>query len=330
MPRRDVMDVVEGFCASHAVWALHRLGVLPRLETATDVGCLAEEFALDEHILSAVLDYIRQTTGLLEREGDGYRLAPDCRPYHRVAFHLEKFLGAYGATVVQIGDILQKPETGPALRDFDALAGAFAHLQPRSPSLTAQVLRAWDIESLLDLGCGAATLLIELALADPRFRGWGADAGEHMVRVANGHIRRAGLSDRLSVVHADVRAFGDLTTLPAPEDVQALFGRSILNEFFADGGKSAVSVLAGLKARLPGRLLFLEDYYGRLTHDRPADGAHGHALAQDLTQVLSGQGLPPPDLPGWARVYQAADCTLVKAYEGDNDGVAWFIHVVAL
>ncbi|UUU37475.1 class I SAM-dependent methyltransferase [Streptomyces sp. NBC_00162] len=302
----------------------------PRLEAAAEVRDLAEEFALDEQILSAVLDYVCRTTGLLIREDRCYRLAKACRPYHRVAFHLEKFLGAYGPAVARTDEVLQDPGTGPALRDLNALARAFGQLQPHTPSLTAQVLQAWDVTSLLDLGCGAGTLLIELASADPRFQGYGADAGQDMVRVANDRIHRAGLGHRLQVVLGDVRALGELTALPASEDVQALHGRSIMNEFFAGDGSSAIGVLAGLKARFPGRLLFLEDYYGRLTHDSPADGSHGHTLAQDLAQVLSGQGVPPLDLPGWAGVYQEADCTLVKAYEGDNDGVAWFIHVVAL
>ncbi|MEV4928159.1 hypothetical protein [Streptomyces roseoverticillatus] len=106
------------------------------------------------------------------------------------------------------------------------------------------------------------------------------------------------------------------------KDVQALYRRSIANEFFADGDREAVDVLTGLRELFPGRLLFLEDGYGRLTHHPPTDGNHRHALLQDLAPVLSGQGVPPPDLHGWSRIYQAADCTLVKAYEGHDDGIS--------
>ncbi|MQY12878.1 hypothetical protein SRB5_30170 [Streptomyces sp. RB5] len=321
------MGVVEGFYGSQSVWALHRLGVLARLEETVETSRLAGEFGLDEETLGAVLDYVRRTTGLLVREGPGHRLAPQCRPYRLVAFQLDKFLGAYGPAATRLEDVLRDPASAPALRDHDALARAFGRLRPAAPSVIARVLRAWDVTSLLDLGCGAATLLVELARADPRFRGLGADASPDMVRVAGDRIRRTGLADRLTVTCGDVR---EPAALPAPGKVRALHGRSLLNEFFAGDGGDAVRVLTGLGARYPGRLLFLEDYYGRLTHDRPAAESPGHTLAQDLAQVLSGQGVPPPDLPGWGRVYEAADCALVKAYEGHNDGITWFVHVVAL
>ncbi|MEU8547241.1 class I SAM-dependent methyltransferase [Streptomyces roseoverticillatus] len=328
--RRNPMDVIEGFYCSQTVWALHRLGVLPRLEDSADVTALAEEFVLDEQLLSAVLDFVHRTTDLLVREDHRYRLAPSCRPYRRIAFQLEKFLGAYGPVIAGAAAVLGDPGTGPGLRDHPSLARAFGQLEPRSPSLTAQVLRAWGVTSLFDLGCGAATLLVELATADPDFRGWGADASDAMVSAASQRISRSGLDGRLRILRSDVRELGGLITRPDVEDVQALYGRSIANEFFADGGRSAVDVLTELREVFPGRLLFLEDYYGRLTHRPPADGNHRHALLQDLAQVLSGQGVPPPDLPGWSRVYQAADCTLVKAYEGHNDDISWFIHVLIL
>ncbi|WP_144440830.1 methyltransferase domain-containing protein [Streptomyces roseifaciens] len=328
--RRDAMDVIEGFYCSQTVWALHRLGVLPRLEDGADVPALAEEFALDEQLLSAVLDFIHRTTDLLVREDHHYRLAPSCRPYRRTAFHLEKFLGAYGPVIAGTATVLAAPGSGPELRDLPSLARAFGQLEPRSPSLTARVLRAWGVTSLFDLGCGAATLLVELATADPEFRGWGADSSDAMVKAADERISRSGLGGRLRILRSDVRELGGLTPRPDVEDVQALYGRSIANEFFADGGRSAVEVLTGLKELFPGRLLFLEDYYGRLTHHPPAGGNHRHTLLQDLAQVLSGQGVPPPDLPGWSGVYQAAGCSLVKAYEGHNEEISWFIHVLVL
>jgi SAM-dependent methyltransferase len=332
MSRDEVMTIVEGFYASHCVWALHQLGVLPRLETPAGVSALAEEFQLDEDGLAAVLDYVHRTTGLLEGASVGYRLAPAAMPYDVTAFHLEKFVGAYGPPVTRAAQVLQDPSAGPALRDFDALARAFGRLQPQTPSLTAQVLRAWEVTSLLDLGCGAATLLVELAEADPEFRGWGVDASEDMVRTAKERIRRAQLDGRVDVLCGDVGLPATLPTVPESERLKALYGRSIMNEFFAGGGRGAVRVLAGLMARFPGRLLFLEDYYGRLTHvgsDDP-EHRHGHALAQDLAQALTGQGVPPPDLAGWAAVYESAGCALLKAYEGDNNGIAWFIHVLRL
>ncbi len=328
--QQHALEVVEGFYTSHAVWALHRLGVLARLEDGATVSDLAVELSIDERMLSALMDYVHQTSGMLERSDRCYRLVPTCRPYSRVTFHLEKFLGAYGPVIAATAEILRRPETGPPLRDLRALARAFDEPVPPTMSLTAQVLRAWGVTSLLDLGCGPATILIELGLADPDFRGWGADAAQEMVQTARDQVHRAGLGDRIRIMRSSAQKLATSAADLLEVEVQAVYGASIANEFFADGGTSAVDLLRGLKALFPGRLLFLEDYYGRLSHPVPADDNHRHTLLQDLAQVFSGQGVPPPDLAGWADIYRAAGCTVVKAYEGDNDGVAWFIHVVAL
>lgn len=330
MPRRSPLDLVEGFYTSQAVWALHRLGALRSLEDTTDISDLAEQLNCDEHLFSALIDYVYHTTDLLIREGTRYHLSPTHRANSDLGFHIDKFLGAYGPAIADVIDVLADPTKGPTLRDGAALARAFIQLAPQSPSLTGQLLQAWRIPSLLDLGCGTGNLLIELAQSDLEFHGWGVDSSSDMVTTATEHIRHAGLSARIQIAHGDVRALNRSAVLQSREAIRALYARSVINEFFADRGRSAVDILLNLKRLFPGRRLFIEDYYGRLTHNRPVNPAHQHTLLQDLAQAVSGQGIPPPDLPGWAQVYEAAGCDFVKAYEGDNNGVAWFIHVLHL
>jgi hypothetical protein len=55
-----------------------------------------------------------------------------------------------------------------------------------------------------------------------------------------------------------------------------------------------------------------------------------HAVLQDLVHVLSGQGVPPPDLKSWRMIYRAAACSLKKAHEFHEPGLDWFIHRVGL
>jgi SAM-dependent methyltransferase len=331
MFRHSAVEVIEGFYTAHAVWALHRLGALSRLAAGTDLSDLAEQLGCDAALLAALVEYVHHTTDLLDRDGDRYILAAPHRGYNTVGFHLDKFIGAYGPAIANVLDLLRNPGLGPALRNRDALARAFTRRVAHRPSLTVRLLHTWDVSSLLDLGCGTGTVLVELAESDPTFRGWGIDASRQMVDAATERVRLAELDDRVQITQGDVRTMDQaMMGRIASAGVSAAYGRSLLNEFFADGGRGATEVLSTLRRLLPGRLLFVEDYYGHLTYGRGPDPAHRHTVVQDLAQVVSGQGVPPPNLGGWARIYAAAGCGLLKAYEGDNDGIRWFVHVLAL
>jgi hypothetical protein len=72
MLRHGVLDIVEGFYTSHAVWTLHRIGALPRLHARIGISALAEQLGCDEQLLNALVDYVYQTTDLLKREGNRY------------------------------------------------------------------------------------------------------------------------------------------------------------------------------------------------------------------------------------------------------------------
>ena len=85
-----------------------------------------------------------------------------------------------------------------------------------------------------------------------------------------------------------------------------------------------------LQSILPGRIFFIADYYGKLGHGETQVQASLHTCNQDLVQILSGQGIPPPDLRGWASIYESAECRPRHAYEADGDGLQWFLHVVEL
>jgi SAM-dependent methyltransferase len=327
--QRTLQEVVEGFYTGHAVLALQRLGALDRLRSGADLADLARELDCEERVLAAVVEYVSHTTDLLTRQNGRYVMAPSY-PAGRVAFQLEKFLGAYGPCIERMTEVVRDPALGPVLRDGAALARAFRAVDIARPSPARKVLEAWKVTSLLDLGCGTAALLVELAEAIPGFRGWGIDASPEMVEAAGRNIQRSGVEHRVEVHQSDVRAIADGVAPSIRDGVEALYGRSILNEFFADDGESATAVLRDLRRSFPERLFFVEDYYGCLTRNVETVEDRNHTLLQDLAQVMSGQGVPPADLGDWQRVYESGGCSLLKAYEGTNDGISWFIHVVQL
>lgn len=330
-PHRGPFAVAEGFYLAHIVYHLHRAGVLHRFGTGRTVAEVAAEYGCDEPLLHTLLEYVRQRSDIVVRDGSGgYALNGEYRPYHRFGFHLDKFIGAYGPALRRLGESLALPELGRELVDEGMLSEAFDRAGSPSVAAQAAIIRAWQIGSLIDLGCGPGTLLCDLALGDPGFRGWGVDARPAMCAVAVERARAAGVEHALRFVCADARDLGDHLTDDDLGSIDGLHCRSLFNELFRDGPDEAVELVARLARLFAGRLLFVGDYYGRLGFDGDATDTHAHTLLQDVAQAVSGQGIPPPDLDGWAEIYRAGGAQLVHVYEGDHAGIATFVHVVRL
>src|SRR5262249_44606042 len=175
------------------------------------------------------------------------------------------------------------------------------------------------------IGCGTGALLVEMARAEPSFRGWGVDPSDAMVEKARARARaivpEAELSFRVCEPDRPAAALEDADR----QRVDTVVASSVLNELFHPDDGSAVQWLTSLGAALPGRLLVVADYYGvlgRVAHPPPGRALH------DWVQLISGQGVPPSDVGGWESVYVRAGARLVHAAEDERDGI--FIHLVQL
>lgn len=75
---------------------------------------------------------------------------------------------------------------------------------------------------ILDLGCGTGQFLAYLASRRPDLSIIGLDASADMIRVGRQHLRRAGLENRVRLLHGDMREFQEL--IPAgTELVSSIF-----------------------------------------------------------------------------------------------------------
>jgi SAM-dependent methyltransferase len=306
--------------------------MLERLREPATASELAADQDCDSGRLRALLEYVRLRTDIVLRSGpDGYVLNPEYGAYHQLGFHLDKLIGAYGPLVANLDESLRPGAPCAPLVDEQALASAFGAVEG-SAGVTAQadVIESWSVRSLLDLGCGPGALLVELASREPAFRGCGVDKSAAMCRLAVESVAGAGHGDAVQIVQADVRDVDAYADTAVSRSVDALHCKSLLNEFFGSGPSEASRVVAALGRQFRGRLLFVTDYYGKLGSVERVDDAHAHTLVHDVAQVLSGQGVPPPSLAKWTEVYAQAGVELMHAYEGEADGIAWFIHVVRL
>jgi SAM-dependent methyltransferase len=323
--RWSAFDLAEGFHLAHALVALHDTGVLAYLRKPATAAATASKLGLDRRMLEWVLEYVAARSAVVTaRRGGRYATAPEDAA--GTGFLVDQYLGAYGPNAGALPALLRNPARAGALVDRKKHARAFAGLGgPSLPALPG-ILRQLGLNRVLDLGCGPAELLVEMAARDPGFTGWGLDASAAMCRAARRRISTAGVAGRVRVFAGDCRNIARAIPERVRARVECLSAASLLNEFFAGGPGEAVAWLRDARRLFPGRLLVVADYYGRLGHRRPPwsrkTGLH------DFVQAISGQGVPPPDVRAWKRLYARAGCQLGQVLE--DRGSTAFIHFVRL
>jgi SAM-dependent methyltransferase len=318
MPERwSAADLAEAFHLAHAVNLVVDAGLLDDQECPA--GKLAAARGLDPVVLGGMLEFLAARTDLVTRGETGFRAGPGLGPAERGV--IEQYLGAYGPNVAALPDILSGAVNGRSLTDRVRHARAYADTSGASAALLPGLLGKLGLGHVLDLGCGSGELLAKLAGRDPAFHGHGVDANPGMIDVARARDLPAG---RVRFTVGDVT---DPQTC-VPDDVRAatevVVASSLLNEFFGTSG-AAAGWLRLLGGAFPGRLLIVVDYYGVLGHSAQPPP---HLALHDWIQLISAQGVPPPDLDGWQSVYREADCQLLHAIQDSKTRV--FIHLVRL
>jgi SAM-dependent methyltransferase len=324
-------DLVKGYYLGAVVYHLHRLGILALLSQPATAAEVSARFGLNSDVLEHLLHYLYSYSDILDTVSPGcYVMNPTCQAYGDFGFHIDKFIGAYGPLFQDLDQILHSERADKALVNHDLLSEAFAATPRDGVATIAGIVSQWNAASLLDLGCGPGMLLEYLCASTPAFVGWGVDLSPAMCRRANARLSNSGFSSRATIVCGDCRNLHTLLPEAELNRIQAVYGGSIMNEFFGNGNTEAVNFLRYLRSILPGRLFFIADYYGKLGRSDSEAQANIHTFNQDLVQILSGQGIPPADLRGWVSVYEGAECSIQHAYECDADGLQWFVHVVEL
>lgn len=331
MRKHEVLGTIEGFYAAQAAYQLHRAGLLRSLTRFRTVKELSKQFRYDERALKAVLEFLYYATDILLRRGStSYSLSNKYREFYYLGFQLEKFIGAYSPTISRLEDSLRSRTLGRKLVLREVEAQAYLTIESPPSPVVLELSRKLKLRSLLDLGCGPATLLTELCRHDPCFHGWGIDESGAMCRVARKRIAHANLATRIRIVHGDARNLGQYFSRRVRRDIAAIQSKGLFNELFRDGDEAAITYLAALRTWFPGKLLFIVDYYGKLTRLMNVKRKYRHTMIHDLIQVLTAQGVPPPNRKQWASLYARSGCALQHVYEGDSQGIEWFVHVVKL
>lgn len=207
-----LLDLIGGYHVTHLIEIARELGVW-ELITA-EPGITADELATRLSIdafYTAVLCRTALAYGLLDREGNGWAMAP----------HFDEILGTPDSTFylgrsaqvhMQVGrdysNMVSRFRDGSIFpfQDHDAafIEAVAASLKtlPRIltdlvlPKLPALERRFIDGARVLDVGCGAGWALVHLAERFPKISCVGVDIEPRSIQLANELIRSRGLADR--------------------------------------------------------------------------------------------------------------------------------------
>lgn len=315
---------MEGLQLGHAVAALHKLGILAALERPATVELAARAAGVDTEMLRGVLEYVSARTDLLRKRKD--RFVATARYSSEAKFLIDMYAIAYGKSASRLTALLQRPSLAAGSVNRSAIAHAFDRADSSAIGPMPGIISQLGLHPLLDLGCGTATMLRQLAATDERFVGWGLERDARMIASARANIRREGLNKRLRIFKSDATRLRGVVPADVAARVRAISASQLMNEMFAGGDACAVAWLSGLRRLFPKRILVVGDYYGRLgaTFGR----ARRENLLHDFAQLISGQGVPPYTRDQWASVYKKAGCRLAHVVEDRNSTL--FVHLVVL
>lgn len=329
--RQDLLPALQGYYATTVLLQLRRLRVLDELRQPKTPALLAKKLGVDAVMTKQLLDFLTVATSVIRpTRGGAYQLN---EPSHaELIFQLEKFAGAYGPAAEALSKTLLNPNLCKKHVDEQALATAYAEAETLRGSLIPDLIASAGVKCLLDLGCGQASLLVDLARRDRSFYGIGIDANTSMCAQARRAIRLAGLSRRIVIHHGDAANPNRYLSKALRNRVDGLFAGSFLNEFFGKGEQRIVQLLKRLSQSFLGRRAWFFDYYSTLGHSkrRKEPALLPLAMLQDLAQIVSGQGIPPENAVTWRRLYKKAGCQLIELQEFESASIRWFIQTVKL
>jgi SAM-dependent methyltransferase len=319
-------NIRNGYVLAQIYYAWSRTGVLSALRRAGKAGASAQELAaaagVSERLLAPTLYYVTYADGVLRKEGELYALTDQGAAYLEASFEnsLLAFVGAYGCVLQELepslrgervygvdferrGDLL-------ALASFGATRGNFPFI--------VETMRRQGIRYVVDLGCGAAGVLIEMCRLDEGLRGLGIDISPAAIEQARARVKQAGLSDRIELVVGDVAevdGWGRALELP---EAAALHCTGVLHEFLRDGEEAVVRLFQRMREAFPKRLFFMGEFNGRTEADYRALGERLERTKdlwyQDLIHPLTKQGMPQPRSV-WLRILQRAGVELLDVQD---------------
>ena len=273
----------------HVLFALAESGVLARLRATEAVPESRLVAEVNRHFALHLLRYL-EVEGIVEKIEAGWRLTPWGRrltgdvAMAQLGFYIE----AYGPVMSRMPGLLKGTlRYGRDVRRDGKALGRHCTTLNRTffTPIISRILTEAGATAVLDLGCGAGTLLIDLARADPKLKAIGLDSAPDAVAYAVDQVEAAGLSDRIAIVKAD--AFEPQTWPERCREVDAVTAIGVMHERLREGDGAVVSLLDAYARLLGPRLVTFVLGEPELYYD-----ARDNDSEMYLAHIFTEQGIP--------------------------------------
>jgi len=263
----DLIQAARGFQESRALLTALELDLLPACGAGATAEAAAAATGCDPRATGMLLNAL-VALGALAKDGDRFRCTEAGAALGRERAGLMHMVHLWDTWSSLTGCVRSgtTARTGPSGAQVEHFIAA---MHARARTLTGEALRlvgADGVRRMLDVGGGPATFAIAFAQANPGLRAEVLDLGP-VLPIARGHIREAGLEDRVTVREGDLRSdpFGagyDLVLVSAichmlsEEENQDLLARCV--GALAPGGRVAIRefILDPDRAGPPAAALF--------------------------------------------------------------------------
>ncbi len=294
---------LKGFHAVHLVNVGVELGIFERFrrsEGALSAADLAGALGLHGHYVE-VWCKTACAYELLDAVGAGeFRLAPHIdlllagrgnprylAPYFTASIeHIGRDMERY-PEYFKSGETYTYQEHGQAFSEAIAEITAGFHVvvaRRLLPAIPGQKDKLEAGSRILDMGCGAGGLVMQIAKAYPKSTCLGVDVDGHGVAMAERRVAEAGLGDRVRIEHLDGEFIGHEDEF----DLVTLF--EVLHEIPVE---ARPQVLANCHAALkPGGVLFVLDETYPSTLDDLRKPEYGFAVQTAFNELIWGNVVP--------------------------------------
>ncbi|MFY9462061.1 MAG: class I SAM-dependent methyltransferase [Candidatus Sungiibacteriota bacterium] len=287
-----------------ALDAVGALEVLKRTEKMS-VRNLAQNLKCNEKMLEAMLTYLWLNTPFLKKTGDEYGLSKMAfvKPF-QISIN---FGAAYRPVFANLAALLKGELVYGKDINRDGSKLQLASLKFTESAIPAIMrgLSSKNINTLVDLGCGSAELLIRSCEAHEKMMGIGVDIDPQTVAVARENVLKRGLRDRITIVECDLRDIEKIRNACPAEGKIAFSAVGILHEILRDGDAAVVKLINEFKRAFPDSTFFVAEF-NALSPDElramPDETFRQMASCYQLIHPLSLQGDPRP-VSGWKKIF---------------------------
>ena len=200
--------VIRGYFLTRTISTLFNIGLFDALrnENKVDLKLFCQKKNLNKIILKALCDYL-YSLKILEKEEANYFLSRDGKLLIDVLQGFFDIAYAYEDVFHSLEPLIKmEEEFGKGVRrreEFVAKgSGQAAELLPFP--IVKDTIKRRNFKTILDLGCGDATFLIDLCESNPHIKGYGVDISQDAVNYGLRKLKERKLDDRITLLVGDM------------------------------------------------------------------------------------------------------------------------------